>query len=151
MPIDYSKFIFHSSRIPFGSVHTETISLPIGGPVSTSGALKTVFAPEIPTATFSASPRIVYKVPPGTWYDEIGGAIASGTRKMSGGIRVILANWPNGREVTIRPIVTYSSTGIKVGVLYLPSWSGTNPGSITVPSVNLEMTVSLDVIPDNIE
>ena len=148
MPINMNNFIFHSSRVPFGAIHTEEINLAIGGPVTLSG--KIVLSPVIPIDAKSISPRLIYTIPPGTWYEAVGAEIPSGTRMMAGSFRYIAAPFPNYRSVNVRPFVKYVTGGIQVGVKMYVSYSGTEPGSVTVPTTNLKMTVSADVVPQNV-
>lgn len=149
MPINMNDFIFHSSRIPFGSIESKKVTLAIGGPVTMSG--KIVLSEVIPISAKSISPRLVYTIPPGTWYEGVGGVIPSGTKVMAGSFRYVAAPYPNGREVSVRPFVKYVAGGIQVGVKMSMSYSGTNPGSVTVPATNLNMLISVDVIPQNTE
>ena len=148
MPINMNNFIFHSSRVPFGAIHTEEINLAIGGPVTPSG--KILLSQVIPIDAKSISPRLIYTIPPGTWYEDVGGTIPAGTRMMAGSFRYVAAPYPNGREVSVRPFVKYVTGGIQVGVKMRLSWSGTQPSSVTVPTANLKMTISVDVVPQNV-
>lgn len=143
-----NKFIFHSGRVPFGAVHRETINLALGGTVPLAG--KTILSSVIPVTSSGVSPRIVYTVPNNTWYDQVGPQIESGTRLMSGSIRYIVASGTNGREVLVRPFVRYVAGGMIVGVNMSLMYYGTTPTSVTLPSMNLKMDVSVDVIPQNV-
>lgn len=151
MPINMNNFIFHSSRIPFGSVKTVNISLPIGGAVSVANG-RTVWSDLIPLEAKSISPKIIYTIPPGTsWYRQVGPALTAGTRLAGEGFRYGTVSGSNYRDIYVDPKIKYEANGVKVGVQMFASYSGTPVTSVTMPTVNLNMLVSFDVIPRNIQ
>ena len=150
MSINLDKFIFISTAIPFGANGSETVSIPLGGPVSTSTG-KTVWSDIIEVGSYSISPRISYKIPSGSWLKPVGtGSYLAGSVLMGGAFRYRLSASPL-RDVIITPSIQYDGNGVRLGVIMGASYSGTNPGTITVPTVDLEMTVQFDVIPNNIK
>lgn len=144
MPINMDNFIFHSGRVPYGSVKTSNISLPIGGVVPT-GAPKRILSDTIELPSGSISPSLSYKIPPGTWYELFGPQIPAGSRLIGGGFQYRQSLNPL-LTVHITPIVEYVEGGVKIGV----SMTVIGSSSVTVPDVSLEFTATFDVIPDNI-
>lgn len=151
MPIDMNKFIFHSSRIPFGAVHTEQVEVEMGGVVQWN-VPRIIQSDLIPYTSKFIVPRISFEIVTGDfWGNPYEGTTSPpGTRLINSLINYNIAPYPQGRDVMFTPKVFYEAGGIRVGFTGYLSYSGTNPGSVTVPQSTIRFNVSLDVIPQSL-
>ena len=152
MPINMNDFIFHSSRIPFGAVEHKEVDLEMGGVVQWNVG-KVIKSELIPYTSKNVAPRMSFEIITGNFWNNPyeGTTMPPGTRLINSIINYNQAPYPNGRDVQFSPKIFYEPGGIRVGFTGYLSYSGTNPGSVTVPQSTIRMTVDLDVIPENIE
>lgn len=151
MPIDMNKFIFHSTRIPFGAVSSKTVDVEMGVNVPFSGGAQ-VKSELIPYTSKFIVPRVSFEIITGNfWMNPYEGTTnPPGTRLINSIVVYQQAPYPNGRDVQCYPTVFYEPGGIRVGFQMWLSYSGTNPGSVTVPQSTIRFTVNLDVIPQSL-
>lgn len=154
MPINMNDFVFHSSRIPFGAIETKEVDVQLGGSVPVGGNGRIVQSELIPyTGKSNIYARVVFQIMSGsfTMNPYTGEPTTVGSRFINSGLFYRASPYPNLREIRCWPKVWYEEGGIRVGFRMDVYFSGTNPGSVTMPPATIRFTVSLDVIPENIE